>query len=185
MKMGTIINRKYDIMFVRDDGLLHTFKNNLNLDSMFVKVMVLQGSNYSQCIYGANIQYQQSNIQGVRCNRIATQLPQNAYNSLGMPYAFNQLTRSSNFLENLVVSSSTSKDYTKEYSPIIPNTQLIVKCNREYKWTIELFVNPSSKLLWIMVCCVVVLIVFLVLICILYAKEKSEEKACRLGMVIT
>jgi hypothetical protein len=184
--MGTIINRKYDIMLIRDDSLLYTLKNNLNLDSMFVKVMVLQGSNYSQCIYGANIQYQQSNIQGVRCNRIATQLPQNAYNALGMPYAFNQLTRSSNFLENLVVSSSTSKDYTQEYSPIIPNTQLIVKCNRdEYKWTIELFVNPSSKLLWIIVCCAGVLIVFLVVICVLYAKEKSEEKACRLGMVIT
>ena len=187
-KMGNIINRKYDIMQLREDHKLHCLQNNLNLDSMFIKVMMLQGANYSQCIYGANIQYKQTNIQGNKHVRTATQLPQNAYNSLGMPYAFNQLTRSSNFLENLVASSSAGlKGNQREYSPVIPNTQLIVKCNREEgkNWLIEQFINPSSKLIWIIIGCVMVLILLIAMIVVLYIREKAEDRKCRIGMEIT
>ncbi len=66
---------------------------------------------------------------------------------------------------------------TRSYSPIIPNSQLIVVTNsaRPSAWLLEMFVNPTSKIMLICVVVVVVLIALFVAILVLQIRESRKD----------
>lgn len=104
---------------VQDKYQTGAFKNDLDYDASFIKVMVLTGltnSNYpllpgtlgkKKRTYGTNlpgpsISYETTQ-EGINRKAIAAQLPQSAHFSLNLPYTTFGLGRTPNFVEKLLV----------------------------------------------------------------------------------
>lgn len=64
------------------------------------------------------------------------------------------------------------------WTPIIPNSQLIIFAPEadQNNWTLELFINPTSSLVLIIIACLICLIVIGLVIIILHWGEKNEDK---------
>lgn len=99
------------------------FKNSLDYDANFVKVMVLTGRNnsmypispgslgkkkrtYGTNLPGPSIAYKTTTQDGSPRNAIAAQLPQSAYFSLNLPYTTFGLGRTPNFVDSLTIGVS-------------------------------------------------------------------------------
>jgi len=78
------------------------------------------------------------------------------------------------------VSIPVGKGLSKSYSPIIPNSYLIVSTDEEEEdWFLELFASPTDKIGIIIAISVGLLIIIFSIVFIRYKKEKamdSEEK---------
>ena len=96
------------------------FKNSLDYDANFVKVMVLTGRNnsmypispgslgkkkrtYGTNLPGPSIAYRTTTQDGSPRNAIAAQLPQSAHFSLNLPYTTFGLGRTPNFVDALTI----------------------------------------------------------------------------------
>ena len=79
------------------------------------------------------------------------------------------------YLHNLVYRT---KNPLREWSPIIPNSQLIVQAavTEADDWTLELFVSPTKQLYLIILTLVGALILILIGIIIIHAKEQKQDK---------
>ena len=114
-------------------------------------------------------------------------MPQTSGMTIPLPFAYQGIGRSNNYIEHLYVIS-TSFDKVNNYyisynndsfTPIIPNTQLIITkgyVNSKVNWEIELVVTPTENLLILLVVIIVILAIILVVILFLHQKEKSEDK---------
>ena len=104
--------------------------------------------------------------------------------SLELPYVYHGVGRSNNFLEsfNVAYSTFTDSQQVKVFTPIIPNSQLIITANsRDSKnWDLELFISPMSYLVLVVLAAVSVLLISGVVIIILHWQEKKEDKKSRL-----
>lgn len=147
---------------------VQAFKNNLDYDANFVKVMVGgRGGN----LPGPYIAYRTTTQQGNPKESSATQLPQSAHFSLALPYVIFGLGRTPNFVDTLVVGVGGQ---VKEWTQIIPNSQMVVTWWP--RWKVKLFVTPS-KLIILSVFSLLATCVFIAaLIGILYWKERREDR---------
>ncbi|XP_055624242.1 T-cell immunomodulatory protein [Toxorhynchites rutilus septentrionalis] len=204
---GTIMGSFYDFY---NDGVLDAifvekagnttrpvaFRNSLDYDANFVKVIVLTGlSNRSgpkkltplgrkKRTYGTNlpgprIEYNTTTQDGDPQHGASAQLPQSAYFSLGLPYTTFGLGRTPNFVDSLTVGLS---NHSRTWTQLIPNSQMIVvprPIDEADKWKAQLFVTPSKLILMSVVALGGICLVILLLILILYAKEKREDKIQR------
>lgn len=201
---GTIMGSFYDFY---NDGILDAifvekvgnttrpvaFRNSLDYDANFVKVIVLTGlSNRSgpkkltplgrkKRTYGTNlpgprIEYNTTTQDGDPQHGASAQLPQSAYFSLHLPYTTFGLGRTPNFVDSLTVGLS---NHSRTWTQLIPNSQMIVvprPINDADKWKAQLFVTPSKLILMSVVALGGICLVILLLILILYAKEKREDR---------
>lgn len=120
-----------DVILVETDKTAGTyrtaaFKNSLDYDANFVKVMVLTGRNnsmypispgslgkkkrtYGTNLPGPSIAYRTTTQDGSPRNAIAAQLPQSAHFSLNLPYTTFGLGRTPNFVDALTIGVSVCK----------------------------------------------------------------------------
>lgn len=118
-----------DVIFVeKRSGVLNVaaFKNSLDYDANFVKVMVLTGltnkdypilpgtlgikkQTYGTNLPGPSISYKTTTQDGDSRNAIAAQLPQSAHFSLNLPFTTFGLGRTPNFIDSLTVGVSFEK----------------------------------------------------------------------------
>ncbi|MDR3736822.1 MAG: VCBS repeat-containing protein [Acidobacteriaceae bacterium] len=122
---------KVDILVVTPNGdknTLNTYYQYYNRDSFFLKVMQLQKEDYGSVFYGAQFSYTYTDLEGSRHIGVGFQAPQNSHSALQLPYGIVGIGRSSNYIEHLYVSYpvSVSPNY-HVWSPIIPNSQIIIK----------------------------------------------------------
>lgn len=136
------------------------YKNTLDYDANFIKVVVLTGRCFSNCShgripYGTNlpgpsISYRTTQPNGELQLACSAQLSQSAYSALQLPYTLFGLARSPNFLEALRVSLSYFPNpATREWTQIIPNSQMIIIPTLEASsrhWLNKLFVTPSRAI---------------------------------------
>lgn len=120
------------------------FKNSLDYDANFVKVMVLTGRNnsmypispgslgkkkrtYGTNLPGPSIAYRTTTQDGSPRNAIAAQLPQSAHFSLNLPYTIFGLGRTPNFVDALTIGVSMFARTT--YSPFssLPLSRVVVR----------------------------------------------------------
>ncbi|XP_044731670.1 T-cell immunomodulatory protein [Chrysoperla carnea] len=175
---------------------ISAFRNNLDYDATFIKVMVLTGltnSNNHMIVgnlgkkkrtYGTNLPGPRISIkfrQEAKLRRaVSAQLPQSAHFSLNLPFTIFGLGRTPNFVDTLTVGlSNRSRDWTQ----IIPNSQMVVipwPTDEPSKWKAQLFVTPSKLILMSVagltgLCGIITLIILG-----LYWKERQEDRKERL-----
>uniref|UniRef100_A0A1Q3FHF8 Putative t-cell immunomodulatory protein n=1 Tax=Culex tarsalis TaxID=7177 RepID=A0A1Q3FHF8_CULTA len=204
---GTLMGSFYDFY---NDGVLDVilvektangtrpvaFRNSLDYDANFVKVIVLTGlSNrtgpkkrtplgrkkrtYGTNLPGPRIEYNTTTQDGDPQHGASAQLPQSAYFALHLPYTTFGLGRTPNFVDSLTVGLS---NHSRTWTQLIPNSQMIVvprPIDQTDKWKAQLFVTPSKLILMSVVALGGICLVILLLILILYAKEKREDRIQR------
>ncbi|KAF7990439.1 hypothetical protein HCN44_000244 [Aphidius gifuensis] len=191
-----------DVILVQHDKIhnkyqVGAFKNDLDYDASFIKVMVLTsltnpdyplsyGSlgkkkrTYGTNLPGPSISYDTTTQEGNHRKAIAAQLPQSAHFSLNLPYTTFGLGRTPNFVDKLLIGVA---GYSREWRQIIPNSQMVVipkPIDYPPGWKAQLFVTPS-KLIYMSAAALAgtcVLISFIILY--LWWKERREDKFERL-----
>lgn len=99
-----------------------------------------------------------------------------------LPYSFLGIGRSNNYVESFHAATSyRGKLVSRVWTPIIPNSQLIVFANGDdtSEWDLELFISPTTKLYLVVFCGAVSLVVIGVWICALEYNEKQEDRKKR------
>jgi len=137
--------------------------------------------------YGASVECKVTDIDGNPKLAKGSQTPQSAYSPLDLPYIFIGLGRTNNYVENFVMGISTqytdSDNQQRLWSPIIPNSQLIVNPLVDKDWTLDVYVNPTSETILIVLTTLVILIILGAIIIYLHAKEKEEDNSGRDRMI--
>ncbi|XP_078102913.1 LOW QUALITY PROTEIN: T-cell immunomodulatory protein [Sander vitreus] len=176
----------------KNDLIIHALKNNFEADAYFVKVMVLSGLCFNDCPedvkpFGVNqpgpyVMYTTTDSNGYLKNASASQLSQSAHFSLQLPYTVLGLGRSANFLDHLFVGIPRQPGETeirkKEWTAIIPNSQLIVipfPHNKPRSWSAKLYLTPSNSVLLTAIALIGVCVFILVIIGILHWQEKKAD----------
>ncbi|XP_044754038.1 T-cell immunomodulatory protein [Coccinella septempunctata] len=190
-----------DVILVTFDGKEYksaAFKNSLDYDANFIKVMVLTGltnknnqmimgrvgkkrRTYGTNLPGPRISYSTTTQEGNLRHAAAAQLPQSAHFSLNLPYTIFGLGRTPNFVDFLTVGLS---NHSKDWPQIIPNSQMVVipwPPSEPNKWRAQLFVTPSKLILMSVAALTGVCGLITLLIGVLYWKERQEDKKERLS----
>uniref|UniRef100_A0A1L8E2V0 Putative t-cell immunomodulatory protein n=1 Tax=Nyssomyia neivai TaxID=330878 RepID=A0A1L8E2V0_9DIPT len=201
---GTIAGAFYDfyqdgildvVVVEKTDGTYRTraFRNSLDYDANFVKVIVLTGltnkevpmtkgplgrkkKTYGTNLPGPRIAYHTTTQDGYRQCGTSAQIPQSAYFALHLPYTIFGLGRTPNFVDSITVGLSNQ---SRTWTQLIPNSQMIVipwPIKEPWHWKAQLFVTPSKLILMSMVALGGTCIVIMLIILGLYIKEKREDK---------
>ncbi|XP_014242127.1 T-cell immunomodulatory protein isoform X2 [Cimex lectularius] len=208
MNNGTVSAVFYDFL---QDGILDiilvhetskttkvsAFKNSLDYDANFLKVMVLTGIRDKKVqalngplgrknrTFGTNLPgplvfYNSTTLDDQPKAAMAGQLPQSAYFSLHLPYTLFGLGRTANFIDSLTVGVS---GYNRTWKQLIPNSQMVVipiPLKNPNKWTARLFITPSKLILKSFVALLGICFFISVIIGLLYWKERREDHYERL-----
>lgn len=174
------------------------FKNSLDYDANFVKVMVLTGltnknnamimgrvgkkrRTYGTNLPGPSISYKTTTQEGNIRHGVSAQLPQSAHFSLNLPYSIFGLGRTPNFVDQLTVGLSNR---SRTWTQIIPNSQMVVipwPPNDPSRWKAQLFVTPSKLILMSVAALTTVCCLITVIIGALHWKERQEDKKERMS----
>eukprot|EP00002_Diphylleia_rotans_P038355 TRINITY_DN8703_c0_g4_i3.p1 TRINITY_DN8703_c0_g4~~TRINITY_DN8703_c0_g4_i3.p1 ORF type:complete len:610 (+),score=111.83 TRINITY_DN8703_c0_g4_i3:82-1911(+) len=172
------------------------YENPANSDSFFLKAMALNGLCMSWCPsgakfpdprpygvnqVGATFKFTVTELDGTKHIRQETQLSQSSHMALQAPYTLYGLGRTNNYVEEFFLGMPLKQP--KHYAywiAIVPNSRLIAvpyKPSDPLTWQLELYVSPSSQLLWVSVAVLVSLVAVGLIILILEYKERKEDEA--------
>ncbi|XP_073836516.1 T-cell immunomodulatory protein-like [Musca autumnalis] len=167
------------------------FRNTLDYDANFVKVIVLTGLINSKNstlhtalgrkrrIYGSNLPgpriiYFTTTQDGDLRRGSSVQLPQSSYFALQMPYTIFGLGRTPNFVDTLTVGLG---HMSRNWTQLIPNSQIIViPVDDPQHWKAQLFITPSKHIVKSVVALGGTCFVIVFIILVLHFKEKREDK---------
>lgn len=187
-----------DVIVVYENGTVGAFKNGLDYDANFVKVMVLTGlSNgrsppvigrlgkrkrrtYGTNLPGPSVSYRTTTQEGDEQHGASAQLPQSGHNALGLPFTIFGLGRTPNFVDTLTVGLSGQ---SRSWTQIIPNSQMVVipwPAKEPTKWRAQLFVTPSKLILMSVAALTAICGLITIIIAALYWKERKEDRKERL-----
>ncbi|KAJ6645695.1 T-cell immunomodulatory protein [Pseudolycoriella hygida] len=189
-----------DVLFVEKSGERYrqvAFRNTLDYDANFVKVIVLTGltnwrdpdrktplgrkkRTYGTNLPGPRIAYSTTTQEGDIQHGTSVQIPQSAYFSLQLPYTIFGLGRTPNFVDSLTVGLANR---SRTWTQLIPNSQMIVVPSppeEPQKWKVQLFVTPSKLIVMSVITLGVTCVIIMLIILGLYIKEKREDKIERL-----
>ena len=181
-------NGQLDLLMVTSDSnnnyYVTGFYNNNNYDTFFLKSIDTKiKSKFFGITQGTTYRYIVTNLDGSRRMDISYQSAQMNALALQMPFAFIGVGRSNNYIENfqvITVSYSPNDDNYEQFTPIIPNSQLLISENLNeqgvYMWELELIVNPMSILLTLIIAISGILFILLGTICYLHRKEVKEDQ---------
>ncbi len=66
--------------------------------------------------------------------------------------------------------------YTYMWTPIIPNSQILILTNPEGAWQLHAFIEPTQRMGIVSLLVILALIIIGFVICRLTAQEKTEDK---------
>eukprot|EP01016_Furgasonia_blochmanni_P036724 TRINITY_DN4228_c0_g4_i1.p1 TRINITY_DN4228_c0_g4~~TRINITY_DN4228_c0_g4_i1.p1 ORF type:complete len:306 (-),score=55.40 TRINITY_DN4228_c0_g4_i1:38-955(-) len=157
------------------------FFNYLNFDSTSLKAMGLNGAgseSFGTPSYGMTIQCVITELRGAKRVSTYPQLSQTAFTALQPPFSLIGLGRTNNFVENLNIGLSTKDKHFKSWTPIVPNSQVVITpfSTNPDKWTLENFISPTKQAIIVISACVLMLIILGVAILYLHWKEQKEDQ---------
>jgi len=156
---------------------LQAWFNFVETDCFFLKALALNGiqdQSFSTLYYGGSFECDVSDLSGNRRLVKTNQLTHPSYTALQLPFTYIGLNRTNNYVENFVVGVSFSGGNTNQWTPIIPNSQLIVFVNPP-TWGLDIFINPTKHLGVIIVIAVIILILLGLLIIYYHHLEKEDD----------
>jgi len=160
-------------------NLLAVF-NFVETDCFFLKALVVNsiGPNptFSSVYYGSSFECEVSDLSGNKRLVKSNQLQRASFAGLQLPFCYVGLNRTNNYVENFVVGISINGSNTYQWTPIIPNSQLIVFTSPPSIWTLDIFVNPTKETGIIIVTTVIILILLGLLIIYYHVNEKEQDK---------
>lgn len=170
---------------------IHALKNSENLDSCFMKVLILGGL-CKNCSpghkpYGVNqpgpiVQYHMTTQEGHPLVSCAIQIPQTAFFSLHLPYTVFGLGQTPNFIDGLTVAvpaKFNNSVHKREWTQIIPNSQIVViphPPQDERRWVKKLFVTPSHYVVLTCIALIGTCTFISIIVAVLHWREKKEDK---------
>lgn len=134
--------------------LTYSFYNNFLDDAYRLKAMVLSSeSSFSSSYSGPVLMFSFLRLDMSLVKMHATQQPQSAYFALIPPYCVFGIGRVISYIEDFHATVPTLAHSSRWWSPVIPNSYLIVcptKTDVE-RWQLLLFHNPEARVGWAMV----------------------------------
>jgi integrin alpha FG-GAP repeat containing protein 1 len=170
--VGSIENSTYKIT---------GFYNNFQSDAFHLKALALNGHSrggYSSAYPGAVFMFTLTELDMSKVVIHSTQMPLTAFFALGTPYCVFGLGRTNSYVEEFYAGLPLEENSYRSWTPIIPNSYLIVSPDKTSsdEWFLELFASPTDQIgVIIGVCCVCMLVIGIVVV-IKYYKEKKEDK---------
>lgn len=179
-----------DVIFL-NNNVMTAFKNNLDYDANFIKVMVITGlkdkkprviptptGSRKNRTFGTNLPgplifYNSTDQDDEPRASISPQLSQSAYMCLHLPYTLFGLGRTPNFVDKLTVGVY-GKHHT--WSQIIPNSQVVViPIGEPDRWIAQLFVTPSKLIVKSFIALLGTCLLLALIIAVLWWKERRED----------
>ncbi|KAI8919600.1 hypothetical protein BC831DRAFT_481146, partial [Entophlyctis helioformis] len=183
---------------LNDTDRTFSFVNNYYNDAFFLKAMVLNGVCNEWCPgehpfpdpkpYGVNyaggtFKYTVLDTNGQRRATQVGQMAQSAYQAMHTPNILFGLGRTNNYIEDLFVGVSRRKaQHVAAYHGVIPNSQLVIvpyeasQAAGPDSWKLELYMNPSSSSLALLVVLVGSLLLLGGIVWALDWSEKREDE---------
>lgn len=152
-------------------------------DNFFLKSLLTKSKiNFFSADIGTNYRYYVTDLNGNRKLRVGVQHPQTSCLNLELPYTFEGIGLSYNYVENFHVSTASPKNTTGNYmnlfTPIIPNSQLLIYNYDQYgneDWELDLIVTPISKITLVVIVICIILFILLIIIITLHCMEKVRN----------
>jgi len=126
--------------------------NNIVSDSFFLKALAVNSklsknnNFYGNNGIGTSYRFVVTDLDDNKYVSVGAQTYQSGYMSLQLPYSFLGIGRSNNYVENFYAACSVNgKRAVRMWTPIIPNSQLIIFVGDAMveNWGLELFINPT------------------------------------------
>ncbi|CAI2359811.1 unnamed protein product [Moneuplotes crassus] len=156
--------------------------SNYDQDSFYLKAKVVRHTNAKNDIVlsGATVRASFTQLGDEKYILVGTQRSQESYANLGVSYSYFGIGRSNNYIEAFTVGAIIyGKKVVRTWTPIIPNSQLIVSTQMSQNpddWDVELLVWPTKAINILVVVIALFLLVLILLIIIMHFAEKSEDE---------
>ena len=176
-----------DIMLVvhdvnqRKDKIIPLMSNYIQ-DSFFLKTKVVRSMDAKNDVVlsGATIRASFTQLGDEKYILVGTQRSQEAYANLGISYAYFGIGRSNNYIEAFTVGTIVhGKKAIRSWTPIIPNTQLIVSTENSANsqhWQLDLLVGPTRAIGILVVVVLLFLLIIGLLVIVMHFAEKAEDE---------
>lgn len=156
--------------------------SNYDQDSFFLKTKVVSHIDNKADIVmsGATIRASFTQLGDEKYILVGTQRSQESYANLGLSYVYFGIGRSNNYIEAFTVGTLVSeKKVVKSWTPIIPNTQLIVSTQNSrdpHSWQLDLLIGPTKAIGILVVVVLLCLLIIGLIVIILHFAEKAEDE---------
>ena len=177
--------RKIGLITCDTNGNTLGIYNSYVYDTYTLKSTVLSKKDCFYCTeYGSSQRFITTNINGVRRMDLSLQSPQiSSPGILSLNYAYLGIGRSNNYIENFHIISGNAynrEDNDKTYTPVIPNSQLIIYHDNIYggndtTWQVDLVVKPTKYLYQLIAVIIFVIIILTFIALRLQLKEREED----------
>ena len=178
-------NRKMDLILSDTTGNTLGLYNNYVYDTYTLKSVLISQKDCFYCTeYGSSQRFITTNINGDRRMDLSLQSVQiSSPGILSLTFAYLGIGRSNNYIENFHIISGNSfnrDDNDKTYTPVIPNSQLIIyhdniKGSNKTTWQVDLVVKPTKYLYQLIIVIIVVIILLTFIAFRLQMKEREED----------
>jgi len=125
--------------------------NNIIEDTLFIKILPLLPSSSSDlsstdisAAMGITIEWRVTNLDGDKTISVLNQKFQWNYGSLQQPFVTSGLGRTNNYIEDLTIGYP-GYGQNEAWTPIIPNSQLIVERVVGSDWLLETLLKDNSR----------------------------------------
>ena len=155
---------------------------NYDQDSFFLKTKVVRhiDTKADVVMSGSTIRASFTQLGDEKYILVGTQRSQESYSNLGLAYAYFGIGRSNNYIEAFTVGSIVfGKKVVKSWTPIIPNSQLIVSTQNSpdpHSWQLDLLIGPTKAIGILVVVVLLWLLIIGLLVIILHFAEKAEDE---------
>ncbi|MCQ2818600.1 MAG: hypothetical protein MJ252_15130 [archaeon] len=174
---------KLDIMISDKNGKLYGYYNHNVYDTYTMKSILLYKEDCFNCLaIGSTQRFITTNIDGSRRMDLSIQSPQpGVKGGLSMPFAYLGIGRSNNYIEHFHTISGMEyerKCNDKTYTPVIPNSQLVIYSLKEGKdcsWKVSLIVKPTEKLALLIFVVILMIVIMSAYVTWLQMKEVQED----------
>ena len=178
-------NRKMDLILSDTTGNTLGLYNNYVYDTYTLKSVLISQKDCFYCTeYGSSQRFITTNINGDRRMDLSLQSVQiSSPGILSLTFAYLGIGRSNNYIENFHIISGNSfnrDDNDKTYTPVIPNSQLIIyhdniKGSNKTTWQVDLVVKPTKYLYQLIIVIIIVIILLTFIAFRLQMKEREED----------
>jgi len=152
----SMISTHYDAK--KDKIYIGTYFNFLNNNNYFLKSMArTHGKDYGNTFIGLNYLAIRTEMDGTKDPVSMPQQYGMSHTRLQLPYALFGLGRINNYIEDFTAGVTKPESFYSSWSPIIPNSQLIITPPRDDSdWKIEIYINPTKAMALIIISTLIV-----------------------------
>lgn len=154
--------------------------NNLNKENYFLKAAGKANKksiNSGDYCIGCSFQAVETESIGFKHTVSASQAYAIGFARTLPPFVLIGLGRTTNYIENLNIGLSKKKEWSKSWSPVIPNSQVFIFPGSKDvdEWIIEAYVNPTMAFSLIIAVTCIVVVVMACIALFLHMKERRED----------